>query len=253
MLLKTRRHDECKKIIAEFFKIGDKTILNNAMFHYQGVCNFASGDTAAANLSFARSFRLGNERKFRNMQLFCRTQKSIDKSILLTSSKSEKALLVALGAIRNPGRALNQLKRVEQFDSHIPEFLFLVHREVNKLDDWIATPFYTNFPPSVIFDIKQEEYYSKVTQINLKKDKVYLKEFITWLSDVKEKFSGEPKQYLDLAYVHLCLLNEDFNSASNCYNSIKIDHSSAYFKLYTMEQIYLKIMGPSFDSDNNLT
>jgi len=251
LYLKTGRYNDCEKVIEQYLSSNGKGFLHNAMYHYLGVCKMADGDTAQANLCFARSFRLGNERKFRNMQLFRTSQEWVEKSTPLTEDKSEKALLVALSAMRNPGHALSQLKKIEQFDPNIPEFLFLIYREVNKFDDWVATPVYTNQAPSIsvgYWDGNDKYVYEN----NLKSDKLYLTEFLTWLSQVKTQFTNDSRQYLDLAYVHLCLLNGDLNGASACFNNLDIKKEDKYYRQYIAEKIYLKIMSPDFSGNTGL-
>ncbi len=251
MYLKTERYSDCENIIDPYLKNGRKGFLQNAMYHYLGVCKLAKGDTAMANLCFARSFRLANERKFRNVQLFRTSRELTEKSILLTANKSEKALLLALSALRNPGHALEQLKKIAQFDPNIPEFMFLIYREVNKFDDWIASPTYANQSPSItsfILDTDGEP----VSNYNLKNDKQYLAEFLTWFSQIRPQFKGESKQYLDLAYVHLNLLNGNLAEATTCFQSLNVSATDNYYDQYLAEKIYLKILSPDFSTNANL-
>ena len=252
LLLKVGRFKECESVVQEFFNLNSKNILNNGMLHYMGVCKSREGDTAQANLYFARSFSQGNERKFRNIQLYYTSTKCVDKSLLLTSNRSEKALLIAMSALRNPGHALYQLKRIEHFDIHIPEFLFLIYREMNKFDDWIASPVYANIAPLVSNASYYKDNFKKILAFNLKNDKAYLNEFINWLSSARNKFNGSAREYLDLAFVHVNLLNEDFEKAVSCFNSITLKPDSPYRGLYKTEQIYLNIINPGFNNDENL-
>jgi len=251
MYLKTRRFNDCEKVIEQYFNSHKTGFLHNAMFHYLGACYLAEGDTAQANLNFARSFKLGNERKFRNMQLFRTSKEWTDKAISLTDDKSEKALLVGISAMRNPGHALHQLKMIEQFDPTIPEFLFLIYREVNKFDDWIASSDYANLSPSVSIG-HWDSNDNFINDNNLESDKKYLTEFLSWVKQSKAKFKDVPRQYLDLAYIHLCLLSGDLNSAFTCHNNMDIKQTAAYYNQYIAEKIYIKIMSPDFSENANL-
>ncbi len=252
MLLKTRRFKECEDIAQQYLSLQPNSILNNGILHYLGVCSMVKNDTALANLYFARSFRLGNERKFRNMQLYYTSAACVQKSLLLTSNRSEKALLIALAALRNPGHALNQLKLICNYDKNIPEFLFLMYREINKFDDWIACPTYTDASPTICGVNYWDSTYKDVIKTNLQKDKAYLNEFKTWLNVERKLFNGESRQYMDLAYMHLCLLKEDYQNAFSCFKNIHISNESPYYGAYKGEEIYLKITSPNFNTDANL-
>lgn len=252
--LKNEMYTECDSVLTQYFDTypDSKSILNNGMFHYKGVCLMNKKDIAGANLYFARSFSGGNERKFRNMQLFSTTEKDIRKTLKLTSNNSERALILSMQALRNPGRALTQLKTIAQINSNCPEFLFLIYREVNKFDDWITSPIYANQSPTVTSVDYWSGNYAKILKENIKKDQAYLKEFIAWLAVVKGKFSGQPRLYIELANIHLCLINNDATTATNLYNQLKIDKSNPYYNLYNTEGMYLNIMSPNFDSDASL-
>jgi len=254
LMVKMRRYNECKILIKEYFDAKPEYILNSGMMHYLGLCKMMEGDSIGANLCFMHSFRQANERKFRNIQLLRKDAATINRSINLTSDRSEKSLLVAMAALRNPGHALTQLKQIEDYDRNIPEFLFLIFREVNKLDDWISTPLYTNQSPSVTFANwdNSRNSFKQALDVNLINDKKYLLQLIDWMEKERVKFSAEPKQYMDLATVHLYLLNQDYPNAYRCFSSIKTGKQSPYYDLYRSENIFLCIIDPLFNNDKNL-
>ncbi len=252
MLLKRGKYKECEEVARNYLSLNPKSILNNGILHYLGVCYSSLNDSAQANVYFARSFRMGNERKFRNMQLYYTSDACVQKSILLTQNNSEKALIIALSAMRNPGHALVQLKQIANLDAQIPEFLFLIYREINKFDDWIITPVYTNSAPTISNAYQSDSVFRKIIAQNLKNDKQYAQEFMDWLGTIKNRFTASSKQYLDLAFVHLNLLIENYSKAKKCFNSINIQSDSTYIGSYKEALMYLKIISPQFNSDDNL-
>jgi hypothetical protein len=73
----------------------------------------------------------------------------VSSTLKHAKTNKEKAAIWLLSGIRTHGKALTSIKNIYLLDPKFYGWEFLLLREINKLEDWIYTPYYTNFEPSV--------------------------------------------------------------------------------------------------------
>jgi len=99
----------------------------------------------------AEVFRHSNDKKlatYLNFKVI--PQKEVAHAINTSKNAEEKANILALSMVQKLDPALENLKELHQLDPHNPAFEFLVQREITKTEDWILTPYYTEFSPAVV-------------------------------------------------------------------------------------------------------
>ena len=99
----------------------------------------------------AEVFRHSNDKKlatYLNFKVI--PQKEVANAINTSKKAEEKANILALSMVQNLEPALENLKTLHQFDPQNPTFEFLVQREITKIEDWLLTPYYTEFSPAVV-------------------------------------------------------------------------------------------------------
>jgi hypothetical protein len=99
----------------------------------------------------AEVFRHSNDKKlatYLNFKVI--PQKEVAHAINTSKKAEEKANILALSMVQKLDPALENLKELHQLDPHNPAFEFLVQREITKIEDWILTPYYTEFSPAVV-------------------------------------------------------------------------------------------------------
>jgi hypothetical protein len=121
--------------------------------------------------------------------IFNSFDKSIDiKSILkYAKNNDERANVYAFAAAQKHDKALNFLKKAYQLNPNSKFNFYLILREVNKIEDWVFTPYYTNFNPS----ISDNNYYEKTFSYNalknrISKDRIYANEVLNFLNSIKK-------------------------------------------------------------------
>ena len=80
---------------------------------------------------------------------------NLKKELQFAKKPSQVANLYAYQSARILDKNLNNLKLIYQNKPNFRTLDFLLLREINKIEDWVYTPFYTNYSPS----IEQEQYY----------------------------------------------------------------------------------------------
>ena len=119
----------------------------------------------------------------------------IDKMLYASSNNQEKANVYCYLTATKTDFALENLKKIYQLNPESKTLLFLVEREINKIEDWILTPHYSNFNNS----IGSANYYSgywmeeklfKVQNERIEKDRAYAEKLASWMKQTKFQSSS---------------------------------------------------------------
>lgn len=136
--------------------------------------------SARRNYDMARVFVKAPGKRFGALSCFS-TNISIDQVLAFAKTDAEKASVYVMYAIREQGRALETLKKVKQLAPDHPLLDFLLIREVNKVEDWVLTPRYTNFDPTMDPRGRNFDEPNTLIQERIKEDELYAGEIATWL------------------------------------------------------------------------
>lgn len=112
---------------------------------------------------------------------------NLDKALQFAQNKEQIANLYSYASARVLGKNLDNLKLIYQNKPKFKTLDFLLLREINKIEDWVYTPYYTNYSPST----EEDGYYSesdksKITTQTLRersfKDRLYAKEVLDFVN-----------------------------------------------------------------------
>jgi hypothetical protein len=130
-------------------------------------------------------------------------------------SPRQKANLYAYASVQNIEDNLHNLKRIYTLQPSHPLLGFLILRELNKIEDWIYTPYYSNFLPSVHYN---NWYWSKddyETTHTLRKrserDRVYAKNLLTFVNTIDLGKVKEPL-VIEAVKVQLLFMTRQYDS-----------------------------------------
>jgi hypothetical protein len=147
----------------------------------------------------------------------------IDSVLKHASNHAEKANVFAMFALKKHDKALFYIKKAYQLHPNSEFNLFLFLREINKIEDWVLTPFYTNFNPS----ISEEDYWNseqlfsyQKMHTRIEKDRKYAKEFYTFLNTIPK-----PNLHVEICKAQLLFIAREFAQSLALINSLetKID------------------------------
>lgn len=113
----------------------------------------------------------------------------VDEVLAFAKTDTERANVHAVYGVRNIGRGLSTLKAVYYLDPNNPLLDYLLIREINKVEDWVLTPRYTNFDPSVSPKGGTYGLSNELIQERIKDDESYAKELLFWMEGLKESGS----------------------------------------------------------------
>lgn len=159
---------------------------------------------AQKNFKLAQVFKHAPSKRYRCVQLFVQKQ-HYQEAIAYAINNQEQGMVEVMEAIHNPAPCLEYLRHLQIMDP-MNEFLpFLWIREINKLEDWILGPQYSEFGSSRNNDFWYQDEQNKISVTKqLQKDKAYAKTCLLLL----EKQLEISKQ--NAAFYHLCLAYLNF-------------------------------------------
>ncbi len=137
-----------------------------------------------------------------------------EKEVLkYAKNNKEKANVYAIRAIKKHAKSLKDIQEVKKLDSNNKILPFLVLREVNKLEDWILTPYFSLFNPSLRKTTKEEEdnFSYQAIQERIKKDRKYAKELLTFIEALP--IASKNKTAWRVLKIQLQYLTENYKGA----------------------------------------
>lgn len=138
--------DTIRDLYAKVFMMrSDKTVLDYWSLYFM---TFAEINKPLANFYSAQVFAHAPDKRF-VLHSMAPTSAPVDEVLRFAKTDRERANVYLLKAVTKHDQALADLKLIYDANSRFDGLDFLLLREVNKLEDWIYTPYYTLFHPSV--------------------------------------------------------------------------------------------------------
>ncbi|MCF6132012.1 hypothetical protein [Flavobacterium wongokense] len=155
---------------------------------------------------------------------------SLEKALAQAKTKSDVANCYAYASAQKTDRNLENLKIMygNNANSRILDFLLL--REINKIEDWIYTPYYSNYLPS----IEETNYYwsgtedkitTEVLRQRSEKDRLYAQELLDFVNTVD--FSKVNNRVLwKSAQIQLLFMTRKFDECLAKVDAFQKQHSN---------------------------
>ncbi|MGC4101907.1 hypothetical protein [Ferruginibacter sp.] len=148
-------------------------------------------DRAKQNYFFALVFSNAPDKRLGILQHY-NLDIPITSTLGYARNNKEKAAISLMDNLKNAGRGLKGLMNIYQLQPNSEAFSFLLLREINKLEDWIYTPYYTYFVPSVDGQhvYGEHNWYddmpdpSKFALRHIDKDRAYAKEVLQFVHTI---------------------------------------------------------------------
>ena len=161
----------------------------------------------------------------------------LDKALQFAKTNEDRANLYGYASLQNLGPNLEYLKQLYHYNPKSKLLAFLLLREVNKIEDWVYTPYYSNFEPSVE---SSGTYYgdseNRSTSITLRarseKDRLYAQQVLDFVQATKGSTLNDSKLW-NAAEIQLLFISRKY---SNCLQAI-----AQFSKKYPQEKINLEL------------
>lgn len=205
--------DKIKSLYTTYFENTKKDYL-----YYWSLYFYCFTNPAQKELKIAEIFSNSRE-KAHAVYYYFHNDYDFNKAISEARNKQEIAQVYAYISVQKIDKNLDYLKEIYTNQSQYELLDFLVLREVNKIEDWVYTPYYTNYLPS-IENANSWNSTDKVTTETLRlrseNDRLYAKEVLAFVENVNLNTIKNKVLWLS-AKIQLQFMSREYD---NCLTSI---------------------------------
>ncbi|MBC7641072.1 MAG: hypothetical protein H7174_01840 [Flavobacterium sp.] len=212
-----QNHSEVQRLYNNYFVNNSKTIIGQWAKYYMAL---GLQDEVKTNYYLSQILMNSDDKANACVQHF--KENLLDETLFLAKNDTEKGIIKSIPLLQNPSPTINELKDISKLIPDNALFAFLIQREVNKIEDWIFAPQYSNNSVNY-YDLKSQEDYEKAKAENKIKDFEYLKDLKVLLINILPKTTGQQKDFLTTAIAQLCFINDEIQEGSQFVNKISID------------------------------
>jgi hypothetical protein len=130
----------------------------------------------------------------------------LEKVLVYAKTAEEKAAVWLLAGLRNPAESLNLIKEIYKLTPNAAFLNFLLLYELNKLEDWIYTPYFKSF------NNRATSYDADINAKSIKKDFDYARELLDFVNSVDLKLVANTYIW-HTAKATLQMMIQDFTQA----------------------------------------
>ncbi len=198
---------------AYFEKHSSKNIIDYWSLYFR---TFTESDSVKFNFNAAQVFAFAPDKR---MAIFYHYNKRIpvEKTLQFARTPDEKHSVWLLDGFRKTGKTLEILKKLYALKPNDSGLSFLLLREINKLEDWIYTPYYTNFRPSLEpWEYEQKDYPAS----RIEEDRKYASDLLRFVEAADLRKIENPNLWR-LAKAYLSYMTGNYASSLNEINSLQ--------------------------------
>ncbi|MGX7668632.1 hypothetical protein [Flavobacterium pedocola] len=183
------------KIVQKLFR---ETFENSTQDYLYYWATFFNSYTKSEGERLVDAARLmaNSPEKFEASYFYFHDTFSVAKALRFAKTKEDVANIYAYASIQKADRNLEYLKQIYQNHPKSRILGFLLLREVNKIEDWVFTPYYTNYEPTTGPFSGVANYDDTVTTLILRerseKDRIYASEMLGFMNTVNFSETYDP-------------------------------------------------------------
>jgi len=220
--------ENIRQLYDSVFKLqSKKNILNYWSLYFRA---FAEKDKALADFYAAQVFAHAPEKRF---AVYSQLYRDIPVASVLkyAATDEERANVYILKNIMKSDKALDGLVKTYAEDPDSEGLDFLLLREINKIEDWVFTPYYSLFSPSISNDENFESSRNTIAILNrVQTDRNYAAQVLAFVQSADLKKVRNPV-FWEMAKVQLLFTTQQYEKALGEINRLeqKINPSKARF------------------------
>jgi len=188
------------------------TILKYWSLYFRAI---AEKNSALSNFYAAQVFVNTPDKRFMISGIF-NAKVPLDSVLQYAKTNREKVNVYFLAGIKKTDPSLYYLKQIYKYNPKFEGLSFLLLREMNKIEDWVLTPYYSLFNPSI--SSYEDEEYNSTREImkRVEKDRIYAGELLAFINNINLKKAQDPFLW-KLSKAYLSFITKD---NQNCLNQI---------------------------------
>jgi hypothetical protein len=217
--------------IKTLFEANYQTKLDKDILYYWSLYfrTLAETDKALANFYAAQVFVNAPDKRFMVSQQY-NNQVAIEEVLKYAKTNKEKANVYLLAAIKKHDKSLAYIKKVYEYQPNFDGLSFLILREVNKIEDWVFTPYYSLFDPSITTNNYWESEVDNASDIykRIETDRAYASELLAFINNVNITTVENPI-FWKSCKAYLLYITKDYEASLTLLEELKSSKNSELF------------------------
>ena len=155
----------------------------------------------------------------------------ISEALQQAKNKLEIANVYGYASIQKVDKNLEYLKEIYKNNPKSEILGFLLLREINKIEDWVYTPYYTNYLPSTVFypwTDNSDKTTTETLRTRSENDRLYAQEILDFIQSIDSKTTQNPLVW-EAATINLQFITRKYD---DCLQQI-----ASFDKLHKTEKV----------------
>jgi len=201
-----------------FANRAEKNILDYWSLYFKAI---TESDPVHRNFYAAQVFMNAPDKRFAIYDNY-NTDVTIEQTLAFANTNEEKAAIWLMNGIHTPGKNVESIQAIQQLTPGSPALSILLVREINKLEDWIFTPYYSEFSPSTESNRWGEQSNDMQLPINerISRDRLYATTLLKWMNQVDFKQTQNPELWQS-AEIYLNFMTQNHQKALNLISKLE--------------------------------
>lgn len=168
--------------------------------------------------------------KFYASFYYFKNEFNLAESLKSARTKEDISNLYGYASIQKVDRNLNYLREMYKNNPKSKLLGFLLLREINKIEDWVYTPYYTNYMPSVIqtnaYWARSEDNATTITlRARSENDRLYAKEVLDFIQSVSVSNTNDAALW-EASEIQLLFIARKYDECLSKINQFERSHKS---------------------------
>jgi hypothetical protein len=195
-------------------------VYNWSLFFYNFTTTGANSMINAANL-------MANcpEKTYASYYYFHENFK-LEEALQQAKNKTEIATIYAYASVQKVDKNLDYLKEIYKNNPKSEILGFLLLREINKIEDWVYTPYYSNYSPSTEYKYwgnDNDKITTQTLRTRSEKDRLYAQEVLNFIQSLDSKTTQNPLVW-EAAQINLQFITRKYEDCLQQIVSFKKAH-----------------------------
>jgi len=211
--------DKVQSLFASVFeKKSNKDILYYWSLYFKSISEVGRANT---NFELAQVFANAVDKRFVCHQHF-NSKITVEQTLSFTHTNKEIANVYILYGIEKPDKSLQYLKKIYALNPTSDGLSFLLLREINKIEDYVLTPYYTLFQPTLTYDYWGDKGNTSTRQTlnRSEHDRLYAKEVLQFINSVNLGIVENPLLWQSCK-AYLQFITRDYNACLTLVNQLE--------------------------------
>lgn len=217
------------EVIEDVFENQFKNAEKEYLYYWSSYFNAFSNKSDAKMNEVAALLEHSPEKYYASYYFF-KDNFNLQKALKFAKTKEDVAHLYGYAAVQKVDQSLPYLKEIYKNNTQSKLLSFLLLREINKIEDWVYTPYYTNYLPSVqgntgYWNDSEDKATTNTLRLRSESDRLYAKEVLSFIQSVAVSDTENPVLW-KASEIQLLFITRDYDACLSKINEFQTNYSS---------------------------